>query len=80
MRRMGRRNAACAHYARVQRLFDDGVVYQSSPRHLLGYIEEDGRWWRAAIKSTPDGLFLSTFHRAGDEEIARMARRYIRLR
>lgn len=68
-------------YARVQRILDSGIVYQSSPRHLLGYIEEEARWWRVAVKSTLDGLYLSTYHRvADDREVSRMGRRYIRLR
>ncbi len=67
-------------YGRVQRIFDDGIIYQESPRHLIGYLYEDGRWWRTVVKSTRDGIFLSTYHRVTDREVTRAGRRYARLR
>lgn len=53
-------------YARVQRIFDEGEVFQISNQIAIGFIEENGRPWRAVVKSTRDGsqTYLQSLHKA----------------
>ena len=60
-------------YARVQRIFDSGEVFEDryDPRAAVGFIEEDGRPWKAVAKSTSDGsqTYLLTLHRANPHNL-----------
>lgn len=69
-------NFTADDYARVQRIIDQGEVFLSREHFAIGFIEEDGKFWRAVVKSTQDGseAYLMTLHRARDYDI-RVARR-----
>ena len=60
-------------YLRVQRILDEGRVFRSavSSRAIMGFIEEDGKMWRAVVKTTRDGreTYLTTLHRAQDYDL-----------
>ena len=42
-----------------------------SSRAIMGFIEEDGKMWRAVVKTTRDGreIYLTTLHRAQDYDL-----------
>ncbi len=65
-------------YALVQRILDEGELFRDrySPRAVVGFLEEGGRLWRAAIKATEDGseTWLTTLHKARQRDL-RAARR-----
>lgn len=67
-----------ADYARVQRILDEGEWFTQSGTHALGFLEEDGRWWRAAVKATADGTetYLKTLHRARPRDLRAARRRW----
>ena len=52
-------------YARLQRILDEGEWFKQSTTHALGFVEEDGRLWRAVLKVTGDRskTYLTSFHR-----------------
>ena len=53
-------------YALAQRILDEGELFMAGPRHVMGFIEIDGRPWRAVLKVTSDGseTYLVSFHKA----------------
>jgi len=54
-------------YALVQRILDEGDLFlEANGLNLQGFIEADGRLWKAVVKTTRDRdeLFLTTLHRA----------------
>ena len=63
---------------RVQRILDEGRVFRSAEisRVAIGFLEEDGRVWRAVVKATEDGrqTYLETLHRATERNMARAIR------
>ncbi len=67
-------------YARIQRIFDEGEVFATYGNQAAGFLEQDGRLWRAVVKATEDGgeTFLVTLRRAHDHN-HRNARRRFRL-
>ena len=64
-RDLGHPDVRAEDYARVQRILDDGEVFRESDNSVVGFMEEDGRIWRAVLKATADGAetYLSTLHR-----------------
>ena len=52
-------------YARLQRILDEGEWFKQSATNALGYVEEDGRLWRAVLKIAKDRskTYLTSFHR-----------------
>ena len=52
----------------VQRLLDEGRRFKGPkrPKLAIAFLEEDGRLWRAMIKSTKEGkeTYLETLHQA----------------
>jgi len=59
-------------YALVQRILDEGVLFlEANGLNLQGFIEADGRLWKAVVKTTRDRdeLFLTTFHRARPNDL-----------
>ena len=67
-------------WLRVQRILDGGRVFLSdrSRRVAIGFIEEDGRVWRAVLKRTKDGeeTYLETLHRAKGRDLRSAIRRF----
>ena len=63
-------------YARVQRMFDDGIVVLERTRHIVAFLEEDDVWWRVVVKSTPNELYLTTYHRSNPRQVQRFRRRH----
>lgn len=53
-------------YALVQRILEEGELFRAGARHAVGFVEADGRMWRAVFKATEDGseTYLQTLHRA----------------
>ena len=74
-------NIEAADYALVQRIVDEGEIFQASPRLVVGFLEVDGRLWRAVIKATGDGTetYLQTLHLARDRDRAAAARRHSKI-
>ena len=72
---------APADYARLQRILDEGELFMASERMTLGFIEEDGYLWRAAVKATADGseTYLATLHKAQPHNLDAARRRLTRL-
>ena len=72
-------NFTAADYARVQRMIDRGEVFQSADRRAMGFIEEEGRLWRAVLKSSQDGseTYLTTLHRAQRDDLIRARERAV---
>ena len=72
---------APADYARVQRILDEGELFRAGPRHAMGFLEMDGRPWRAVIKATRDGseTFLATLHKAQPHNLDAARRRLRRI-
>ncbi|MCY3795428.1 MAG: hypothetical protein OXG51_13800, partial [Gammaproteobacteria bacterium] len=69
-----------ADYRRLQRLFDDGIVFQESASSVVAFLEENGQWWYAAVKSTRVGeLYLVTYHRSRPGQLRRAEGRFPRL-
>ena len=68
-------------YALVQRILDEGELFRTDDRRMVGFVEADGRLWRAAIKSTDDGseTYLATLHRARKRDLRSAERRYKRI-
>jgi len=72
-----RRNLDPEDYALVQRILDEGEVFlEANGLNVQGFIEADGRLWKAVVKTTRkrDELFLTTLHRAGEYNLARARR------
>jgi len=58
-------------YALVQRILDEGALFlEADGLNMQGFIEADGRLWKAVVKTTRkrDELFLTTLHRAQDRD------------
>ena len=68
-------------YALVQRILDDGEVFKAGPYHAAGFIESDGRLWRAVVKATEDGAetYLRTLHKARRRDLTAARRRLQRI-
>ena len=68
---------APADYARIQRIFDEGEVFTASHRIVIGFVEEEGRLWRAVVKATGDGAetYLASLHRAQPHNLDAARRR-----
>ena len=66
-----------ADYHRVQRIFDGEEIFRGRDRVAIGFMEEDGRLWRAVVKSTQDGseTYIETLHRARPRDLAAARRR-----
>ena len=60
-------------YARLQRILDEGEWFKQSTTHALGFVEEDGRLWRAVLKVTGDRskTYLTSFHRVDPSRLRR---------
>ncbi len=65
-------------YARIQRILDEGEVFHTRKRVAIGFLEEDGRLWRVAVKATQDGseTYLATYHKAQRYDIRAARRRF----
>lgn len=79
--KQARRHPDLGHedYAKVQLILDEGTLFRKRDRELNGFVEADGRLWRAAIKTTRDGAetYLTTLHVAKPRDLA-SARRHMR--
>ena len=42
-------------YAKVQLILDEGELFRKRAREMNGFVEADGRLWRAAVKTTRNG-------------------------
>ncbi len=64
-------------YARVQRIFDEGELFAEHGTRAIGFLEEDGRLWRAVVKATKDGseAYLSSLHKARRRDLNTARRR-----
>ena len=64
-------------HARVQRILDEGELFADG-NGVIGFIEEDGRLWRAIVRTFNDGseTYLNTLHRARLHDL-RAARRQL---
>lgn len=65
-------------YALVQRILDEGELFHVGERFATGFLETDGRWWRAVFKATRDRAetYLVTLHRARPSNYRATKRRY----
>ena len=68
-------------YAKVQLILDEGELFRKRAREMNGFVEAEGRLWRAAIKTTRDGAetYLTTFHIAKPHDLAAAKRRLRRI-
>ncbi len=57
-------------YARVQRILDEGELFHDG-NGVIGFIEEEGRLWRAVVRVFNDGseTYLNTLHRAQPQDL-----------
>ena len=64
-------------YARVQRIFDGGELFAEHGTRAIGFLEEDGRLWRAVVKAMKDGreTYLATLHKAQPNDVVTTRRR-----
>jgi len=64
-------------YGRLQRLIDSGEAILDRDRHIVFQAREEGRWWRAVIKTTRDGreLYLVSLSRLAERHAERLRRR-----
>lgn len=64
-------------YALVQRILDEGEVFASAPRRAMGFLEVDGKLWRAVVKASRDRskTSLATLRRAQPDDLDRARRR-----
>ena len=55
-----------------ENLVDHGEVFQSREHFAMGFIEEDGKLWKAVLKSTRDGseTYLLILHRSYPKNLA----------
>ncbi len=56
-----------ADYARVQRILDQGEMFvEDNGRFAQGFLEEDGRLWKAVVKSAAGGdeAYIVSLHKA----------------
>ena len=53
-------------------------MFATYGNQAAGFLEEDGRLWRAVVKATEDGgeTFLVTLHRAHDHNYRNARRRF----
>ena len=65
-------------YARAQRILDEGELFlEGNGRFVQGFLEVDGRLWKAVVKSAGGGeLYLATLHRAKEKDLAVTKRRF----
>ncbi len=70
-----------ADYARVQRILDQGEMFAGYERQAVGFLEENGRLWRAVVKATVDGseTYLVTLHKAQPRDRDVAQRRWVRI-
>ena len=63
-------------------LVDHGEVLQSQKHFATGFIKEDGKLWKAMLKSTRDGseTYLFTLHRSYPKNLAAARRDYEQIR
>ncbi len=79
--KQGRRHRLEADdYARVQRILDEGELFVDG-NGAIGFIEEDGRLWRAIVRTFNDGseTYLNTLHRARPHDLRAARRRLSRI-
>ena len=59
--------------ARLQRILDDGELFLDGDRHLVGFVQQGDKWWRAVFKRTADGreVFLVSLHPSNEKQRAR---------
>ncbi len=77
----GHDDVVAADYAKAQRILTDGDVFQVAERVAVGFIEDDGKLWMIALKSSEDGkeTYLTSLHRAKRSDLRRAGRRGGRL-
>ncbi len=70
-----------ADYARVQRILDEGEVFSAPRGRAIGFLEEEGRLWRAVVKATEDGseAYLASLHKAQPHNLDAARRRLKRV-
>lgn len=58
-------------YARVQRILDRGEAFLQDKGRVMIYLEDDGRLWRAVVKTTKDRseTYLVTLHKAQPRDL-----------
>ena len=78
---VGHTDLTSEDYARVQGILDEGELFAGRDHRVIGFIEEDGRSWRAVVKVTEDGAetYLASFHRAKPRDLAAARRRRTRI-
>ena len=71
---------APADYALVQRILDDGELFRDR-NGVIGFLEMDGRLWRAVIRTFDDGTetYIATFHKARPNDLRAARRRLKRI-
>ena len=67
------------NYQRIQVMLDEGQWFRQGKRNAIVFFEENGKLWRAVLKSTNDGkqAFMKTLHRAKNNNL-RNARKKLR--
>lgn len=77
--KQGRHHAelTSSDYARVQRVLDEGDLFDLGRGRLSGFLEVDGQLWRVVVKRTGDRseTYLSTLHMARPRDVAAARRR-----
>ena len=58
-------------YARVQHILDRGEAFLQDKGRVMIYLEDDGRLWRAVVKTTKDRseTYLVTLHKAQPRDL-----------
>ena len=71
---------APADYALVQRILDNGELFRDR-NGVIGFLEMDGRLWRAVIRTFDDGTetYIATFHKARPNDLRAARRRLKRI-
>ena len=68
-------------YARAGRILDTGEAFLEGTDRAMGFLEENGRLWRAVVKATADGseIYLVTLHKAQPHNLAAARARWAKI-
>jgi len=58
-------------YVLLQRILNEGDLFQIDDRNIAGFVERDGKLWRAVVNTTRDReeLFLTILHRVKPRDL-----------
>lgn len=68
-------------YANIQRILDGDELFRDGDRWVTGFVEVEGRLWRAVVKATRNSseIYAVSLHRANKRNLRSAQRRLERL-